>query len=524
MAIAELFDMVKICSEANKKLKVNPNDINAVSSLFSKAKSISAQASKYVMEYPVACSTSITDYKTALAITKQVEFDCARFVILASGLNPIVSQQNGDSIHAHINNLVSSYESLTGFKVSITPASQEIVDSCEGYIESGVSKQIYKSFNEDTETTQLAFGMEASNSNKYINMIDEKYITRPYMSNGGETPDNLGDVERIIGPRPQDPGAEPPKPGNEPIQPGKEPDPNDIPRHTQWEIRVHDYDVWQTEKKLHDEWEMKVKDVKDWEEAKDNFIKRTQLDAKTIRMDNQIKISEINGKLGKSAPTIVNIKMYVQAGDGTDRAIDFPLAIKATLQYVDQIDIKEMLGQVDSAAKKLFKFFQLTSGEIKFFKDFLFALDSVKGDVERERVVGNTPFFRRLMSNKSRYRMKTVSQHIPILKDFIAKKRQQDLPMCTIVIDESELSGIHLRLSDCLKNRAKYIDPILDTYMLLGLGIVDSDNGVIHFFYSGEDYPVTCDITKIGNNDGTKDISSDLSKALANMSRLITKH
>ena len=526
MAIAELFDMVKICSEASKKLHINPNDINAVSSLFSKAKSISAQASKYVMEYPVACSTSITDYKTALAITKQVEFDCARFVILASGLNPIVSQQNGDSIHMHINNLVSSYESLTGFKVSITPASQDIIDSCEGYFESGVSREIYKTFNEDTETTKLAFGMEArdnNSTNKYINMIDDKYETIPYVSNS-DTPDNLGDVERIIGPRPQDPGAEPAQPGPEPIQPGKEPDPKNFHAHVRWETRVHDYYVWKTEKEAHDEWEMKVKDIKDWDEAKDNFEKRTQLDVSTTRMDNQVKLSEINGKLGKTAPTIVNIKMYVQAGDGTDRAIDFPLAIKATLQYVDQIDIKEMLGQVDSATKKLFKFFQLTSGEIKFFKDFLFALDSVKGDVERERIVGNTPFFRRLMSNKSRYRMKTVSQHIPILKNFIAKKQQKDLPMCTIVIDESELSGIHLRLSDCLKNRAKYIDPILDTYMLLGLGIVDSDNGVIHFFYSGEDYPVTCDITKLGNGNGTNDISSDLSKALANMSRLITKH
>lgn len=462
MAIAELFNMVKLCSDASKKLNVDPHDVRAVQSLFTKAKSISAQASKYVMEYPVACSTTITDYKTALAITKQVEFDCARFIILASGLNPVIRQQDGDSIHAHINSLVSSYESLSGFKVSITPATQEMIDSCEGYVLNEMSNEIYQIYNPDTETTKLAFSREAPNNNGPMDFNPLR--------------DNYNDTSVIIQ-----------KDAN-----GKDiyPDPNDINANAGRNGR---YDISRKE------------------------INRAA-------MKNHVALDEINNKLGKCAPTIVNIKMYVQAGDGSDRQVDFPLAVKATLQYVDAIDINEMLSQVDSKAKKLFKLIQLTSGEIKFFKDFLFALDSVKSDVDRERVVGNTPFFRRLMSNKSKYRFKTVANFIPFIKDFVASKKQSDMPMCTIIIDESELRGLKLRLSDCLKNRQKYIDPMLDTYMLLGLGIVDSDNGVIHFFYSGEDYPVTCDIDKVGSNSKDKDISSDLSKALANMSRLVTKH
>lgn len=448
--ITELFDMVGVCSEASKKLNINPNDINAVSSLFTKAKSISAQASKYVMEYPVACSTTLTDYKTTLAITKQVEFDCARFVILASGLNPIVDQHKGDSVQSHINTLVSSYESYSGFKVAITPATPEMIESGEVYMANYFDRKPYKSYKEKTETTDLSYGLEAPNPEYYF-----EDRTNGWMNNGGVYEDGNGN---------------------------------------------------------------KVNN-----EGKDATDPDFKLEATSTRSSIK-ELNEVNNKLGKVGPTIVNVRMYVRAGDGTDRAIDFPLAIKATLQYVDAIDISQMLNQVDSKARKLFKFFQLTSGEIKFFKDFLFALDSVKGDVERERLVGNTPFFRRLMSNKSRYRFKTVMNTIPVLKNFIGKKQQSDLPMCTIIIDESELRGIKLRLSDCLKNREKYIDPILDTYMLLGLGIVDSDNGVIHFFYSGEPYPVTCDIAKIGSNGGGNDISSDLSKALANMSRLITKH
>lgn len=460
--ITELFDMVGLCSEASKKLKMDPQDVSAVSSLFTKAKSISAQASKYVMEYPVACSTTITDYKTALAITKQVEFDCARFVILASGLNPIVNQHKGDSVQSHINTLVSTYESFRGFKVSITPATPEMIESGEVYMINHYDRTPYKTFNDNTETTKLSYSIEANNSKNSSNNDrpnnSELYFEDKHNGigdNGGVQYDEIGN----------------PLANNE----GK------------------------------------------------TLTAANRLEADTARSSVK-ELNEINGKLGKVGPTIVNVRMYVRAGDGTDRAIDFPLAIKASLQYVDAVDINQMLNQIDSKTRKLFKLVQLTSGEIKFFKDFLFALDTVKGDVDRERTIGNTPFFRRLMSNKSKYRMKTVANTIPILKNFVARKTQSDLPMCTIIIDESELRGIKLRLSDCLKNREKYIDPILDTYMLLGLGIVDSDNGVIHFFYSGEPYPTTCDIEKIGKTGGEKDISSDLSKALANMTRLVTKH
>ena len=76
-ALTELFDLVTLGKRVGKDLAKNPDDYKAVSSLFTKAKSISAQASKYVMEYPVATSTTITEYKTALYIATQQEFDCA---------------------------------------------------------------------------------------------------------------------------------------------------------------------------------------------------------------------------------------------------------------------------------------------------------------------------------------------------------------------------------------------------------------------------------------------------------------
>ena len=95
--------------------------------------------------------------------------------------------------------------------------------------------------------------------------------------------------------------------------------------------------------------------------------------------------------------------------------------------------------------------------------------------------------------------------------------------MCTIVIDESELRPIGLRLTECLKNRAKYIDPILDTYMLLGFGIVDADNGVVYFFYAGESRYITASISELGNGSGGND-STAMAQALAGMTKMMNRH
>ena len=96
--------------------------------------------------------------------------------------------------------------------------------------------------------------------------------------------------------------------------------------------------------------------------------------------------------------------------------------------------------------------------------------------------------------------------------------------MCTIVIDESELRPIGLRLTECLKNRAKYIDPILDTYMLLGFGIVDRDNEVVYFFYAGESTYITASISDLGVASGSVKDSTAMAQALAGMTKMMNRH
>ena len=134
MFITDIIELARLAKQIKKDANLDTANAKTAAACWSKAKAISAQASKYVMEYPVACSANISDYKKALAIAKQVEMDCARFVILASGLNPIVDRKNGDTIEAHLNSLVSSFESYSGVPCTIEPATAEFINAGKEYM------------------------------------------------------------------------------------------------------------------------------------------------------------------------------------------------------------------------------------------------------------------------------------------------------------------------------------------------------------------------------------------------------
>ena len=167
---------------------------------------------------------------------------------------------------------------------------------------------------------------------------------------------------------------------------------------------------------------------------------------------------------------------------------------------------------------------KLTTGQINFFKDLILGLDESRKDVDREKNLGHMPYFRQLMANKNRYKLKNISETITPLKGIVAKKSQKDLPMFTIIMTEEELTeAAGIRFSYMLKDRTKFIDYFLDTYMLLGLGVVDPENEVIYFFHSGEEGYDMVSIPSIIKNatGGSSSDQSSLIKALANMTKMI---
>ena len=452
--LSSLIDITGILkNEISKRDPSGGSYTQAIGKAYSKAKSISERASKYILQYPVAVSGSITDLKTALAIAKQVEFDCARFYILASGLQPVIDYGKGDTIQAHLDALQTGAESL-GYPCKITRATDEdIRRSIENL--SYIDKP-YELFGRESLLAKNVYSQEIK--------IDDDVEVEQTEANNDESNNAVVDEGSLTGTTTQAPSEDTDKDDN------KQPTAFMSP----------------------------------------NGVSKKDLEA-----------------LGKAAPTVFTLEFIIHDIAG-GRTIKVPMAIKSDLQFINREEIKRLVTEVDSPGSWLHTLIKLTTGEISFFKDLIFAADRAKKDVEAERVLGNAPISRRLIDARNRYRAKSSANAITKLvnkcKDIIAKKNYKDLPMITVVMTEQdfeEASGI--RVNRVLSGASKLVEQIIDTYMLLGFGIVDEMKDVAYFFYAGEEGYSTVKLSEMGSNGSDKNVGEKLTDVLAAMSRLITK-
>ena len=452
--LSSLIDITGILkNEVSKRDPSGGSYTQAIGKAYSKAKSISERASKYILQYPVAVSGSITDLKTALAIAKQVEFDCARFYILASGLQPVIDYGKGDTIQAHLDALQTGAESL-GYPCKITRATDEdIRRSIENL--SYIDKP-YELFGRESLLAKNVYSQEIK--------IDDDVEVEQAEANNDESNNAVVDEGSLTGTTTQAPSEDTDKDDN------KQPTAFMSP----------------------------------------NGVSKKDLEA-----------------LGKAAPTVFTLEFIIHDIAG-GRTIKVPMAIKSDLQFINREEIKRLVTEVDSPGSWLHTLIKLTTGEISFFKDLIFAADRAKKDVEAERVLGNAPISRRLIDARNRYRAKSSANAITKLvnkcKDIIAKKNYKDLPMITVVMTEQdfeEASGI--RVNRVLSGASKLVEQIIDTYMLLGFGIVDEMKDVAYFFYAGEEGYSTVKLSEMGSNGSDKNVGEKLTDVLAAMSRLITK-
>lgn len=428
-AISDIVDIVKLTKDISKD-KV---DVNTAAKLFGKAKSISSMASKYIIEYPVAVTSRITNVKTAIAIAKQVEIECARFIILTSGLDPVI---NNGRIEDKIDQLMTSNESNKYIKWNLRPATDKDFENGQIFMSEHYSNEEYKF----PKLKRSRFSLEADT----IEVLDEngKLVT-------------------------EETTTEEPAENNS--------NNNENSTHGQ----------------------------------------NNRKDSTYYTIYNKDITSNAMKTLNKIGPTIVNIRLTIQNSGGGFQTIDVPLAIKASLQFLDSDDIVQIIENTHSNKNMLFNFIKLTTGQISFFKDYLFQLENAKNDMRREYELGRYPFYRRLIDAKNRNKFKRITDMIPVLKNFITKTNRKDMPMCTIVVTIDEItSATKTHLNYILKHRNSITD-IIDTYMLLCFGIIDELNEIIYFFFSGIDEPYICDIKKLGSSTGGADkVMEELSKLL----------
>ena len=197
-----------------------------------------------------------------------------------------------------------------------------------------------------------------------------------------------------------------------------------------------------------------------------NKIEREDTIIKDILRDNDVK------KANELIPTTMHLKTYFKTENGEMQAVDYMIGVKAVVHPVKSESVVENLVRGTKRGKFFANAMKLTTGEISFFKDFVFAINRTKDDIKIK-----------YKDNKwwnSLIRRKTYGKLAQLFNSSKAV-----VPNTTIVITMDEAEKIKLEYGiDLLKSR--YVNDLMNQYFLLGFVIVDSSIEVAHFMFDGQ--------------------------------------
>lgn len=187
---------------------------------------------------------------------------------------------------------------------------------------------------------------------------------------------------------------------------------------------------------------------------------------------NQILSSDIK-KANELLPTMVTIR-FIQRdkNGGSPVASTAIIGVKARLQYVESQDMMERIVMKNEDKNGLFNFIKATTGQLSFWKDFLFAIDKAKLDsIAVSRKGRSNPIWklleRRAVKSKFRRWSGTVNDAVAIT---------------TILISKEEVDYLRKEEQiDLMKSKVAY--PIINAYNLMCMVIVDETLEKAMFLY-----------------------------------------
>lgn len=208
-------------------------------------------------------------------------------------------------------------------------------------------------------------------------------------------------------------------------------------------------------------------------------------------------------KANDLVPTLLHIRVYPIEKITREELtpIDFIMGVKATLHPLPVEEIARMVVSGMRNEDMVFNFIRWTTGEIKFFKDFLFAIDSIKMDAKDagNDVTGWRPALKR-RKNSSKLKVRL--------------SRNSVLPNSTLVISQptvdyiSETYGYNL-------NEERIIKKMMDTYFLLAYVSVNPVAQRASFWFDG------IDSTDTYTFDSLRRESQNDDKAFKNMMKML---
>lgn len=180
-------------------------------------------------------------------------------------------------------------------------------------------------------------------------------------------------------------------------------------------------------------------------------------------------------KANELMPTMMQVRILKESNSGENSTfIDFIVGIKATIHPVDSQDMITHLVSLFQERGKLFNFIKWTTGEISFFKDLLFNIDAIKGEISDTRVGKASQWWSVLKNIKAKRKLHSFTRRNPVL------------PNAILIMSMEEIEYIKANYGyDLLEDKSG--QKIIDGFNILQVVIVDSSSEVAYFFADGSE-------------------------------------
>ena len=201
--------------------------------------------------------------------------------------------------------------------------------------------------------------------------------------------------------------------------------------------------------------------------------KNATLKDKADIITKQILTTDIK-KANEATPSLMIINFVTQA-DGRDNEIvnTAVIGVKCVIHYISSSEMMNRLVLKNTDRRGLLNFIRATTGEIQFFRDFLFAVDRAKIDaVAKSNKGSNSRIWKMLEIRANRAKMNTTAR-----ADNAACAA---ITMLVISKAEVEIIKQHHRLD---LSKASTMLSVMKGYNFIGVAVIDEVNEKVDFLY-----------------------------------------
>lgn len=208
-------------------------------------------------------------------------------------------------------------------------------------------------------------------------------------------------------------------------------------------------------------------------------------------------------KANDLVPTILHVRVFPIDKYTREEytPIDFLMGVKATLHPIPLSELARMVVSGMRNENVVFNFIRWTTGEIKFFKDFVFAVDAAKMDAidAGGDITGWRPALKR------RRRMSKIKLRL---------NKNSVLPNATLVVSQQGIEYIKENYGYDL-SQEMIVRRMMDIYFLLGFVSVNTVNQRATFLFDGIDTPDTYTFETLKRENNVDD------KSFKNMMKML---